>query len=232
MLIRSVDRSSDSKSSANFSVSLKDTLEGKYEVKHVQFPNLIYNITSYNNNFTFDDNDGTFNCQLTPGNYDETSLATEIKTQMESKSTVNYTITFNSVSGKYTYVPDVGNLQFLFSGLSNSANRAFGFTKTDTSISSSLVSSYPISLDYAPSLFIKIKEASNHTFSTASRTRGQIYLPLGDASFGSYKLLASGKFTQYLHLENTDTLNIQVCDCDENLIDFGTGEWELLIERV
>lgn len=71
---------------------------------------------------------------LTVGNYTPTSLASEIKTQMEAVGAQVYTVSFSATTGKWTITTDGSDLELLASSGSNSGTSIFssiGFTGSD-----------------------------------------------------------------------------------------------------
>lgn len=237
LLVRSVDRTTDSSSSSNFKIQLRNPISGKYWLKNCLISNTIYNINSYNNGFAFTDGSGSYTgLTLTVGNYDSGSLATEIKTRMEAANGASrtYTITFSSVTNKFTFAPSAGNVSFQFSGITYSAHRAFGFAKVDTSASSALVSTNPIQLDFASSLLIRVDEVKRdgvfETSDSKNPTSFNLYVPL-DTSFGVYKNLDSGNFKQCLDFSLTKTITLVVTDSSNQQVDLNSSEWEMLLEK-
>lgn len=239
LLLRSVDRTSDSTSSASFRVTLRNPIEGKYCLKNCLISNTIYNINSYNNSFAFTDGSGAYTgVTLTPGVYDSSGLVTEMKARMEAANSGarTFTITYSSTTSKLTFVPSAGNLSFQFGTYTtNSAYRAFGMNQSNGVAASSVVSTNAVQLDFASSLLIHIDEAKRsgifETSNPTNPTSFSLYVPL-DTSFGAYKSLDTGNFKQFLDLPLTKTFTVRVTDSNNNLIDLNAGEWEMLFEKI
>ena len=91
----------------NFQVHLQgrhsENKELAIQVKQVVIPNTYYLITSSNNTFVLDDGaDKTVT--ITPGNYASMStLATELKTQMDSATILTWTVSVDTNTNKLTF---------------------------------------------------------------------------------------------------------------------------------
>lgn len=100
-----------------------------------------FEITSSNQWLDFDEGGGELSAQLTVGDYDADSLATEIKTQMEAVGAYVYTITYQENIKKFTIASATGNFDLLWQSgthTSNNVGDLIGFitASNDTGLSS------------------------------------------------------------------------------------------------
>lgn len=98
--INSSDRVAAS-SVSNAEYQLHRPIENAKKIKllHFSLPNTIYNITSSNNQLTFDDGN-VQTLTIPPGAYNITELLNEIQTGLNGLSTITFTATFiNNMEG-------------------------------------------------------------------------------------------------------------------------------------
>ena len=87
-------------------------------------------INSRNNKIDFTANGTTYAATITPGSYSPTTLCTEIDTRMTAASSQSYTVTFDSITRKFTIVQGGTSFTLLFSTGANvgvSASGVLGF---------------------------------------------------------------------------------------------------------
>lgn len=88
-------------------------------------------VSSTNDNIRFREIPSvTLNATLSPGFYNPTTLATEIKTQLESIGSNTYTVTYSSITKKMTIVSSGAYFSLLFN-VANSVASDIGFTNSN-----------------------------------------------------------------------------------------------------
>lgn len=116
-----------------FLYELHDPLTGKYSIESVTFFNSLYNVRAVNNTIYFYENATAKSATITPGIYDDASLATAVKSAMDTASGGHntFTVTYSDVTGKYTFTA-ANNFHFTFgTNTSNSIARVLGFLSTN-----------------------------------------------------------------------------------------------------
>ena len=137
---------------------LFNTTQCLHSVKllEVQIPLSWYVINESNNVFTFTEDSSPLTFRqviLTNGNYDSTSICTEIKSQMEAVGSQLYTVTFNSITSTIT-ISSVSTFGILWTSSPKLARR-LGFSDVTNGLSHT--SSFPINLSPSDVYFLNIE---------------------------------------------------------------------------
>lgn len=90
-------------------------------------------ITTSNQKIDFDEGGGALVATVSTGTYSASTLATEIKTQLEAVGGDTYTITYDATTGKWTLASDGGTLSFLWDTGGNKASSIAGTIGFDDS---------------------------------------------------------------------------------------------------
>lgn len=101
-----------------------------------------WEITAQNRNIDFNDGSGAKTAQLKLGYYSSQSLAIEIKKKMDALSSLDFTVSFNRSTRKFT-ISSTSNFSLLFATGSNSGTSTaslLGYTSTDKTGSLSYLS--------------------------------------------------------------------------------------------
>ena len=112
---------------------LREEIRGKYSLEFMTFFNSIYNIRSTNNTIYFYENGTDKSCTITPGVYDDATLATAMKTALDTASGGfnTFTVTYSSITGKYTF-SGTSNFHFTFESFTaNTIAKVIGFYRVD-----------------------------------------------------------------------------------------------------
>jgi len=153
---------------------------------HLQYP-----IRNTNNRFAFSEDNGAtwLVTDLTPGDYDLATLATEIKNKMDTAGTNIYTVTIDSRTKRMTIsTPLPGDIILNFTSAlnsSSSAHKAFGYpAETITPLSSSHTSPMPVIIDADSVIYIRTNFL-NFNCTSSSATGSSIFemIPL-NAQYG------------------------------------------------
>jgi hypothetical protein len=147
-------------------------------------------INSSNNKIDFNEGSGALAATLTSGAYSPTSLCAEIKTQMEAAGSETYTVTFNSLTRKFTIAHGGASLSLLFATGSNvavSASEVLGYDCEDQTSAVTYTSQYALSgilrLARPMSMY---KEATS--LYQSARDSGKIFYMDGNSFLREYPL--------------------------------------------
>lgn len=105
-------------------------------------------IDSSNNKIDFTEGSGSLVATITSGVYSPTTLCTEIKTQLEAAGAETYTVTFNSLTRKFTIAHGGATLSLLFASGTNysvSSGEVLGFDCEDKTGAVTYTSQYCLS---------------------------------------------------------------------------------------
>jgi hypothetical protein len=195
-----------------------------FSVENAQFPVSFYNITSNNNKLDISLNGGAQNVlTITEGNYNTTTLNTEIITQLSNAGITTITITLSTVTGKYSFTIDSG--YFTFHYATSTILKVLGFitTQDHTSTSQVLTSNYPVNL-LGP---LKLKIFSNaiavdniDSNNDGSTVNSLIELPISAANFGLILYTNISNIHSNMKTKNLNSIDIRITDDNNNLIDF------------
>jgi hypothetical protein len=133
---------SASSSDSNFPVS-NISKYFRSKVWRSSLENGTFVITSSNKYINFKDGGSELTATLTPGTYTATTLAAHIKLKMEDQTADTITVSYSSVTGKWTISTSGTTLELLFSTGTNAANSArdvIGFGSSDFTGADSYVS--------------------------------------------------------------------------------------------
>jgi len=166
---------------------------------------------------------------LPKGNYNASTLIPEL----ESLLGVNYTITFTTITNKYTFTKSAGD--FTIDGNSTCLN-ILGFESgvSITSTASVLVSTYPVDFSGESTIYIDIPNLK--TFNVSSRTTLQssivksilVDVPYGSLLYYENPVSSTGNIIQEDHIS---FLHVQLLGQDEiTLLDLENGNWQMTLE--
>ncbi len=123
-------------------------------LKQVILPLTFYKVNTSNNLFTLIETGPTI-ITVTPGNYNQNSLASTIQTLMNAATTIGnvYTVTFDSIIQKYTIS---GTLPFSLNfNITNSLGKVIGFNTQTTISSTTHIAPDIINLAYDKHLYLE-----------------------------------------------------------------------------
>jgi hypothetical protein len=172
-------------------------------------PNLQFNINKYNNTITYKENSGSsISASLTTGNYNATTLATALTTLMQTNGTLTYTITFDTVSYKFT-IAATGNVQLI----DGSLNDVLGFINNSAN-SSSITADFPMRLDGLDLLMVEIPGSFSKNLNTYSNNILDI-VPVGVA-FGEIITFDNKSYLNQNNISGSSLRQIRVRLLDSN----------------
>lgn len=235
-IIRSRDRTSQSTSSSDFTITLHDKLIGKWKLSYCIIPDVAYNCNSSNNTIIWNDGGSDLTATITPGNYSASELADAIKTAMNASSgksvTIN-TVSYDSNTFKFT-ISASGVIQMILSSSSMTAGTLIGFQGTsDTSSDADQTSDSVANVQRYLAYNIRIKESESHSYQNIKESNGHyasLFIPLDSGTGGYYISTSLGEFPQYINLTGTRFLSITIYDSGGEVIDLNNGEWLAVFE--
>lgn len=118
-----------------------------YKYDYDAFNDIII-INSRNNKIDFSEGGAELTATLTPGSYSPTTLSTEIDAKLTAAGAQAYTVSFNSISRKFTIVSAGSSFSLLFGSGTNSAVSAgaiLGFDQADQTGALIYTSAYALS---------------------------------------------------------------------------------------
>lgn len=164
---------------------------------------------------------------LTKGNYNATSLLTELSTKLSG-----YTVTYSTTTNKYT----LNNTTADFTIKSSSTClKLLGFaTDADTaSTSHTLTSTYNVDLSGDNTIYIDIANLHTHNLSSSTGTNTSIVKSiLANVTYGSVLFLEdNGTAPMVLQEDHIGFFHIRMLgeDCS-TLLDFSNTDWQLTLE--
>lgn len=196
-----------------------------FSVENCQIPVSFYNITNSNNILDWNGNILT----ITAGNYNTTTLATEIINKLATISITDVTIVLNSTTGKFVFTSASSN--FTLGYLNSTIFKVIGFTNMNqVSTSFILTSEYPVNL-LGP-LKLKISSGSISIDNIDSTNNGStlntlIEIPVSSANFGLILYSNVSNIHSTLNQKTLNGIDILVKDNDNNLVDFNNIDFTL-----
>jgi hypothetical protein len=213
----------------NFKNILSNDNENDYvdfSVESVQIPVSFYNITSDNNLLDWDGNLLT----ITPGNYNTTSLNTEIISQLASVAITTVSITLSTVTGKYTFIDSTSDFTLYYA--TSTIFKVLGFItdQNHTSTSLTLTSTYPVNL-LGP-LKMKITSGDINISNIDSASSGGsmntlIEIPVSAANFGLILYNNVSNIHSILNQKILNGFDIKIQSDTGALMDFNNIDWTM-----
>ena len=201
---------------------LDDNVDIKVCIDNAQFPYSFYNITANNNVLNYTYLGISYNMIITPGNYNEYSLATQMTSQFLANGS-NFTITFSKINGKMTFTSTTN-----FTFLPSSIFPILGF-KLNTSYSSTLfilTGVFPMSVLGTRKLKICSDKLSLNNMDSYSKSQSIIqFVPVNCQPFGM--ILFNNATDKQCTIKSTtiDEVDIKILDDTNHYIDFNGVNW-------
>ena len=209
-----------------------DILWVEIGVLNAQIPVSFYVVNIYNNVLKYKIGSGaTETITIAEGNYTSSTLITAMKTAFSANGETNINITISKITGKLTFTNTVNNFTFLSSG--STMLDILGFISTQDYTSSSLTLNPPYPLNLLGIQRIKVNSnalASNSINSyTKSFSNTIASIPVNASSFG---LIDYENYTSFclLRAKVVSTIDIELKDELDNLIDFNGIDWTMTIQ--
>jgi hypothetical protein len=208
-------------------------------IQNAQFPFSFYNINVYNNLLRISVNASpAVVLTLTRGNYNATTLITEIQAQLTAAAITDIIITISSITGLLTFTKASGNFTIFSSG--STCFKVIGFNPSldYTSTASVLIAAYPLNL--LGTLKLRIASYSLPISSLDSSVDGNLNIlasiPINAGNFGLIMYENTNNIQSTLDLKVLDNFDLEILDDDGNFVNFNGAYWTITmlisIERI
>lgn len=209
----------------------KDVEQVQISVQNAQFPISFYNINVYNNVMEIEYNSNPYTLTLTRGNYNSTTLITEIYNQMinADPTMLSMQITISSITGILTFSIS-GTFSILGTG---TINKVLGFVPNVTynQVGTDIVAPYPLNL--LGLLKIKIASYELQTGNYDSATNGNLNIlatiPIEAGSFGLVLYDNISNTQSIINNPTLDGFDLKIYGDDNNLINFNGIGWNITL---
>lgn len=189
---------------------------------HAEIPYSFYIVNEYNNRLSL--STGTINIPY--GNYNANTFMTYLLSVLPS----GYTLTFNSQNGRFTlgYTTNFSILN------TSTCQTLLGLAKatTYTSESNTIIFPYIANLLGTKNIYIKIPELILDNLNPTTQDKSTLlnvpcYAPPYGIIFYDNK---SNSSSTIKNQQIPEELTLEICDDDNNLVDFNNTEWSLTLE--
>jgi hypothetical protein len=259
LVVDSRDRNYDIYPNANqYRIRLPETIHNVIRVELIaaEVPRTQYNIDMRNNilHFIEETNPTTeLIATISKGEYTNSSLATAIKTALDTAGVLTYTVTHNPTTNKYT-ISATGNFKLLFEGTNeqydvnntrstyrdNSIGNTIGFSRNDTDFGTSFTSTNRVNLGGEKYIYLKVNDFN--VINTTWQNHNLKYFAkilFDDATLGGFEFYTNNSgFPNIKYfsppLGSLDTLDIEYRNYDGTLYNFNghDASFTLLIHTV
>ena len=200
----------------------EDILERYISIQNAQIPFSFYNINVYNNMLKIQIGATVYTLTLIRGNYNATSLITEIQNQLTNNGITDITLGVSSTTGLLTITKTTGSFSLISSG--STIYEALGFVvgTNYTSVSQKIISPYPLNL--LGTLRLRI---CSYELSTSNIDFSLITLPIEVGNFGLIQYTNMTNIRVTLNNTSLDGFDISIIDDDNNYINFNNINWTM-----
>ena len=204
-----------------------DIIKVDIELINTQIPISWYVINENNNVLNYTINGVSKTITLPVGNYTGSDIIIELQTLFSGNGNT-ITIAPNVLQGKLIFT---ATTDFTFYKLGSTALNALGFTEDSSSVSNVLNAPYPLNLLTVNSIHIDSTALSSYSYS--SRTNGLsemiATISVDKSPFGIINYNSSHNLSRLLRNKVINSIDIQLKDQEENLVDFNNTEWSLTL---
>jgi hypothetical protein len=211
-------------------INSKNVEKAYVSVLNAQFPYSYYIINIYNNVLRMSVNGGgQFSLTLTRGNYNSTTLATEIIAQLALAGVANITIALNTTTGSLSFTTTGTSIEFFASG--STILRVLGFDPSTNYVSVAKVLTAPFPLNLLNTLKIRIASLALCSDSLDSAVKGNLNVlaafPVNAEGYGLNLYENTTGVKSQLQIRDLNGFDIQILDDDGNLINFNNVYWTI-----
>ena len=202
-------------------------------VLNAQIPVSFYVVNIYNNILKYKIGSGaTETITIAEGNYTSSTLITAMKSAFSANGETNINITISKITGKLTFTNTVNNFTFLYSG--STMLDILGFIDTQNYTSTSLTLNPPYPLNILGLQRIKVNSSYLSTYTYNSYNKGLsntiASIPVNASSFGLINYINQNGNYGLLRAKTISTIDIELRDELDNLIDFNGIDWTMTLE--
>lgn len=201
------------------------------ELLTFSLPMTFYNVNENNNKIYF--NDGTDKiATLTPGNYDITDFLAELKTEMDSVSTITFTPTYSNISMKITITGDSAFTLTFGTNTTNSSSKILGFPDVDTSSSVTQVGTNTINLSVPLYINICIDGFSSSIKSSNHFDNATFCCHTFGNGSDVFTWNSSNSYEQIIPCtdDNIQSIHVIIKDYNNQLLELNGGNWSMLLK--
>lgn len=208
-----------------------DVEEVTIQIQNAQIPLSFYNINIYTNILNITYNATPYTLTLTRGNYNSTTLISEIIAKLTAISITDITIAISSVTGIITFTR-AGGLNFTINS-TGTLNKTLGFdpTVTYTSVGGILVAPFPLNL--LGILKLKIVSYEIQTGNFDSSVDGTLNvlatIPIEAGSFGLILYDNISNTQAIIRNPTLDGFDLKIYGDDNNLVNFNNIGWNITL---
>ena len=230
VLINSKDRASFSNSSSDFTIELRDPLEGRYKIVSAIIPNTFYNVVAGQNDKIYF-NDGTNKSAVIPaGNYSVNTLPGAIKTAMDAVSSIVFTVTINSITNKMTITGDSAFSLNFGTFTSSSIAPLIGFAYTNTNSAVSHVGGNVVDLAYPRSVIVDINQTTN-VQSLNGLSYGSLWFPVETNGNDVTFFKSEADYAMFITLQRCTRLQVRLRDDQGNSLSLNGADMQILLKK-
>ena len=199
-----------------------DIIDRFISIQNAQIPFSFYNINIYNNILIIQIISTQYILTLTRGNYNATSLITEIQTQLTNNLISDITITISPTTGLLTFTKTTGSFSIISSGSTIYEVLGFVVGTNYNSASSKIIAPYPLNL--LGTLRLRI---CSYELSTNNIDFCLITLPIEVGNFGLIQYTNITNIKATLNNTSLDSFDISIIDDNNNYINFNNINWTM-----
>jgi len=205
-----------------------DNIIQKYiTIIDAQIPVSFYTINSSNQVLTVISGGNTYTLNITNGNYNATSLITELKTKIATIPGLTATIVINKSTGKLTFTFS-SSVTVVY--VTSTIGTILGLTANLTGTSITL--QQPLNLLGVKKLNIKSNALQVSNFSSENLGNASILLsiPNNEAQFNMISFTNQNNLNNcILNADIVDVIDIKIVDESNNFIDFNNQDWTMTL---
>lgn len=200
-------------------------------VQNAQFPYSFYNVNVYNNTLSISVNSNpTVILTFTRGNYNATTLITEIQTQLNIKGITDIAVTISSITGLLTFTKASGSFTLYKNG--STCFKLLGFGNQDyTSVGGVILAPYPLNLLGTLKMRIASNKLSINNIDSSVQGALNILasIAINAGNFGLIMYDNTTMIMNQLNLRVLDGFDLEILDDDNNLINFNNTYWTITL---
>ena len=199
-----------------------DIIERYISIQNAQIPFSFYNINIYNNLLVIQIISTIYTLTLTRGNYNATTLITEIQTQSTANGITDLTLSISATTGILTFTKATGS--FTIRSSSSTIYEVLGFVvgTNYNSVSSKINAPFPLNL--LGTLRLRI---CSYELSTNDIDFRLITLPIETGNFGLIQYTNITNIKATLNNPSLDGFDISILDDDNNYVNFNNINWTM-----
>src|SRR5271170_6851014 len=235
VLVNSQDRVVGTSSS--FLFSFNRPLENcKYlELLYASIPNTMYNITTNNNNFTFNDGVTNQTATLTPGVYTQSNFLTALATAIVATLTaLTFTLTFDPIALKVT-ISATGAFTLLFGTGTNQIYAPLGYLQQDYGSATSRTADNVMVLSLPTNILVKISGLGNSYIASNTKDANVTFvIPVDVNSQDIIQFYRNDRYPQVVYISGQcyTQMYISLFDRDGQAISLNGAEYALIFNVI